>query len=84
MGKQKKIFLTYSFISPLLIDKLSIPKINKKLIKKFNTTRSSIQHLISSKKLLKPMITKGSLVFILQTTTGVKLWLPLEACLYHS
>ena len=38
----------------------------------------------SSKKSLKPMTTKGSLVFILQITTGVKLWLPLEACRYQS
>ena len=32
----------------------------------------------------KPMITNSSLVFILQTTTGVKLWLPLEAYRYQS
>jgi len=30
------------------------------------------------------MTTNGSLVFILQTTAGVKLWFPLEACLYQS
>ena len=83
LRKQKIFFLAYSFNSPLLIDKLSIPKI-KKTYKDFNTTRGSILHLVRSKKSIKLMITNSSLVFILQTTTGVKLWLPLEAYRYQS